>query len=146
MVEATVVAHRDAWMLTEVALGDARLVVPAIDAPPGTRLRIRIRARDVALARSEPVDSSIGGRLPGFVAEIVERDGPYAEVRVDIGGASLWSLVTRQSLDRARAARRRSRLVPDQDRRARQPARRPGAAAGRVSGVQRADFFARDGL
>jgi len=100
VVEATVVAHRPAWMLTEVALGAARLVVPAIDAPPGTRLRLRVRARDVALARSEPVDSSIGGRLRGTIAEIVAREGPYAEVRIDVGGASLWSLVTRQSLDR----------------------------------------------
>lgn len=100
VVEATVVAHRPEWMLSEVALGGARLVVPAIDAAPGTRLRIRVRARDVALARSEPADTSIGGRLPGTVVEIVEREGPYAEVRVDVGGASLWALVTRQSLDR----------------------------------------------
>lgn len=100
IVDATVVAHREDWHLTEVALGRARFAVPAIDAPPGTRLRLRIRARDVALAHREPVDSSITGRLPGHVAEIVPRDGPYAEVRVDVGGASVWALVTRQSVDR----------------------------------------------
>ncbi|GMU72391.1 MAG: molybdenum ABC transporter ATP-binding protein [Burkholderiales bacterium] len=100
IVDATVVAHREEWHLTEVALGRARLAVPAVDAPSGTRLRLRIRARDVALAHREPVDSSITGRLPGHVAEIVPRDGPYAEVRVDIGSASVWALVTRQSVDR----------------------------------------------
>jgi molybdate transport system ATP-binding protein len=100
IVDATVVAHRTDWHLTEVALGASTITVPAVDAPPGTRLRIRIRAREVALAHSEPADSSIGGRLPGTIAEIVEREGPYAEVRVDVGGASVWALVTRQSVAR----------------------------------------------
>jgi len=100
IVDATVVAHRAEWQLTDVALGASTIGVPAVDAPAGTRLRLRIRARDVALARSEPKDSSIGGRLPGRIAEIVVRDGPYAEVRVDVGGASLWSLVTRHSVER----------------------------------------------
>ncbi|MEO8487135.1 MAG: molybdenum ABC transporter ATP-binding protein [Betaproteobacteria bacterium] len=100
IVDATVVAHRPEWMLTEVALGDATLTVPAFEAAPGTRLRLRIRAREVALAHSEPVDSSIGGRLSGRIAEIVLRDGPYAEVLVDVGGASVWALVTRYSVDR----------------------------------------------
>jgi len=100
IVDATVVSHRPDWHLTDVTLGAARFSVPAVDAPPGTRLRLRIRAREVALAHSEPADSSIGGRLPGRVAEIVPRDGPYAEVRVDVGGASVWALVTRHSVDR----------------------------------------------
>lgn len=100
IVDAVVVAHRPQWHLTEVKLGAATISVPAIDAPPGTRLRLRIRAREVALAHSEPLDTSIGGRLPGRVAEIVPRDGPYAEVGVDVGGASVWALVTRQSVER----------------------------------------------
>jgi molybdate transport system ATP-binding protein len=100
IVDATVVAHRPDWQLTDVALGASTLSVPAVDAPPGTRLRLRIRAREVALAHSEPKDSSIGGRLPGRIAEIVEREGPYAEVRVDVGGASVWALVTRHSVGR----------------------------------------------
>ncbi len=100
IVDATIVAHRPDWHLTDVALGAATIAVPAVDAPPGARLRLRVRARDVALAHSEPTDSSIGGRLPGHVAEIVAREGPYAEVRVDVGGASVWALVTRHSVDR----------------------------------------------
>jgi len=104
IVDATIVAHRPAWNLTDVTLGASTLSVPAVDAPPGTRLRLRIRAREVALAHSEPVDSSIGGRLRGTIAEIVERDGPYAEVLVDVGGASVWALVTRHSVERLKLA------------------------------------------
>jgi molybdate transport system ATP-binding protein len=104
VVEARVKAHHPEWTLTEVTVGAASLTVPAIDAPAGSRLRLRIRARDVALALAEPMETSIGSRIPGRVTEVTTRDGPYAEVRVDIGGVALWALVTRMSAVRLRLA------------------------------------------
>ena len=50
--------------------------------------------------RTEPQDVSITNRWPGTVAEIIARDGPYADVRVDLGGFGLWALVTRASVER----------------------------------------------
>ena len=97
---ATVTGHDERLTLTSLALGSHTLTVPRVDAPPGRAMRIRVLAREVSLARSEPQDTSIGDRWPGHVAEIVARDGPYAEVRVDLGGMALWALVTRASVER----------------------------------------------
>ena len=108
IVEATKAGQRPEWKLTEVLLAGSIISVPAVDAAVGTRLRIRIRARDVALALSEPLDTSIGARLPGVISEVVLREAPYAEVRVDLGNTSLWALVTRHSVDRLRLAPGRS--------------------------------------
>ncbi|HVF65284.1 MAG TPA: TOBE domain-containing protein [Casimicrobiaceae bacterium] len=101
VVAGTIVRHRSEWTLTDVRVGEAVMSVPEVPAPVGAMLGLRIRARDVALSLAEPVASSIGSRMPCVVTEIAVRDGPYAEVRVDIGGGiAIWALITRHSVDR----------------------------------------------
>ena len=100
ILTATVTGHDDRLTLTTFALGTHVLTVPRVDAPVGRNMRVRVLARDVSLARSEPQDVSITNRWPGTVAEIIARDGPYADVRVDLGGFGLWALVTRASVER----------------------------------------------
>lgn len=102
-----IVAHvpADALTLCELADGpdDAppRIALPQVDAVVGTQMRVRILARDVSLALSEPLDTSIGNRWHGVVDAIVSGEGPYVDVRVRIGpGAALWALVTRTSVTR----------------------------------------------
>ncbi|MGE0255827.1 MAG: molybdenum ABC transporter ATP-binding protein [Alphaproteobacteria bacterium] len=100
LLEGTVVAHDAHWAMTEVALaGGHRLRMPAVDLPPGAPVRLRIRARDVALARTAPEAISIRNTFAGTVAAIVEEDGAFAEVTVDLGGgAHLGARVTRESV------------------------------------------------
>ena len=70
----------------------------------GTRLRARLRARDVALALSDPVDLSITNRVKGTVVSLTFRDGPYVDVLLNASGAQLHALVTRESCARLRLA------------------------------------------
>src|SRR5690606_9654568 len=49
VLSAVVTRHDAADGLTELAAGGGRLVLPLIDAPPGTRLRIRVAAQDVMI-------------------------------------------------------------------------------------------------
>jgi molybdate transport system ATP-binding protein len=86
VVEATVEQHDDAWQLTAVSLGDQRLTVPRLDEEPGTRVRLRIRARDVALALRPPEAISIQNVLRGRLVEMGWQDGPFVEVNVELGG------------------------------------------------------------
>ncbi len=95
-----VAAHEPANELSRLAFGRHAITVALVDAEIGTEVRVRLRARDVALALSEPVDTSIANRLPGTVVELVERDGPYVDAGVDVGGAILRSLLTRASVAR----------------------------------------------
>ena len=96
VIECTVLRHDTGVALSTLAFTGGELRVPQVDLPIGERLRVRIRARDVAMSLSQPVDISISNRLPGRILRITSQDGPYAEAVIDIGGAALRSLVTRE--------------------------------------------------
>ena len=66
----------------------------------GARLRLRVRARDVMLAKSAPPDLSALNVLPGVVADIAARDGPIVEIRLDCNGDALVARLTRYSVER----------------------------------------------
>ncbi len=96
--------HDRAYTLTRLDLAGQDLVMPMIDLPAGSEVRIRIRARDVALATRRPEDISIRNILTGRIAEIVEEpDTAYAEVLVVLDGGRdgdghLRARVTRRSV------------------------------------------------
>lgn len=100
IVEATVVRHDRAFGLTELASRAGLWKLAAIDAPIGARLRLRVRARDVMLARSMPSDLSALNIMAGTVSDIGQSDSPIVEVRVDCNGDRILSRITRYSLEK----------------------------------------------
>jgi molybdate transport system ATP-binding protein len=104
VVEGRVSTHDDAYQLTTVALGDQQLTVPRLEAVPGTPVRLRIRARDVALALRPPQQTSIQNMLRGRVVELGWQEGPFVEVNVAVGGDAagdvrLTARLTRRAAD-----------------------------------------------
>jgi molybdate transport system ATP-binding protein len=99
VIEATVEGHDVAAGLTELASRAGLWRLHRIDAPVGARLRLRVRARDVILARFAPIDISALNVLPGVVADIGSREGPIVEVRVDCNGEALIARLTRFSAE-----------------------------------------------
>jgi molybdate transport system ATP-binding protein len=99
LVEATATAHNTQYFLTTFSFGNVNLIAPGIDVPIGTRVRIRIRARDVALATQRPHGISIRNVLAGKVAAIDDRHGAIVEIRVDIGECELIARISRQAMD-----------------------------------------------
>lgn len=98
VLSATVESHDSEYALTTLAHGEHRLSVPALDAPLGSGVRVRIRARDVAIARVAPEQISIRNVLAGKVSEVREEtDTAYAEILVDVGDAQLRARLTRRS-------------------------------------------------
>lgn len=100
VIACTITGHDAGNDLTRLIFGAHEIAVPLIDAQPGTEVRVRLRARDVALALTEPADTSIANRLPGTLTELVARDGPYIDAGVDIGGTTVRSLISRASAER----------------------------------------------
>jgi len=95
-----VLAHDAGYCLTQLDVQGQHIVVPQVDAAPGAELRIRIRARDVALATRRPEGSSIRNVLAGVLSEV--RSDPasaFAETVVEIGAARLRARVTRAAVD-----------------------------------------------
>jgi len=72
--------------------------VPRVDLPVGAALRVRIRARDVALAVQQPAGISIRNILRGRVAEITEKTGADVEIKLMVGATALAALVTRPAV------------------------------------------------
>ena len=114
----------ESWHLTVVTVADQRITVPQIAAPGaeiehraalrslvagppaaallGSPVRLRIRARDVALQR-EVLASSASNQLRGTVLRVIEREPPYAAVELALApgaapGERLSALVTQRSV------------------------------------------------
>ncbi|MCR4283145.1 MAG: molybdenum ABC transporter ATP-binding protein, partial [Bauldia sp.] len=97
IIHARVIAHDAASGTTRLDHPAGKIFHPLLHAEPGAVVRLRVRARDVALAVGEPGLLSIRNRLHGSVAEIGESDGYAVDVRIDIGGEALIARITRDA-------------------------------------------------
>jgi len=100
IIECTVATHDNDVELSTLGFSGGQLRVPRVDLAIGTRVRVRIRSRDVAISLSRPMDVSITNRLPGTLLSLTPRDGPYVDAHIDVGGATVRALITRESSGR----------------------------------------------
>jgi molybdate transport system ATP-binding protein len=101
VIDCKVLDHDVEAGLSTLAFAGGRLRVPRVARAAGEGLRVRVRARDVALSLSCPADISISNRLPGRLLRLTPLDGPYVDATVDVGGgAMLRALITRESVAR----------------------------------------------
>jgi molybdate transport system ATP-binding protein len=101
LIEACVTDHDRRLALTAVDIDGARLVMPMIERlEPGAKIRLRIRARDVAIATRRPEGISIRNVLPATVAEIApESETAMAEVFLLLNRARIRARLTRASVE-----------------------------------------------
>jgi molybdate transport system ATP-binding protein len=92
-----VAAHDPRWSLTRLTGDFGNLTVPHLDAPLGTPLRVRIRARDVILAVTRPTGVSALNVLAAEVERLVPIEEGSLEVQLRLGGERLLARVTRRS-------------------------------------------------
>ncbi|MDX1432426.1 MAG: TOBE domain-containing protein, partial [Gammaproteobacteria bacterium] len=99
VIDAIVEGHDERYELTELSCAGGRLRVPRLAAAPGTRLRVRVRARDVILATEPPRGLSTQTVLEGVVAPGDTGTGAIVDLPLDCGGAALIARVTRRSVE-----------------------------------------------
>ena len=97
VIEATVQSH-DTDGLTTLKLRAGVLVLPTVTAPIGTKLRLRIKAQDVMIARTRPTDISALNILAASITGIHEGKGPGVAVNLDIGGEVVLARITRRAI------------------------------------------------
>ncbi|MCO6416845.1 molybdenum ABC transporter ATP-binding protein [Siccirubricoccus sp. KC 17139] len=87
--------------LTRLSFPGGALLTTLPPGPPGTKLRLRLRARDIAVALAEPRDISTRNVLKARIAAIQPAPAPQ-EVFLDlaIGPSHLLACVTRDSVAR----------------------------------------------
>jgi molybdate transport system ATP-binding protein len=110
VLDARVAEHDEVFGLTYLDFAGGRLSVPRLDAPPGSRQRVRILASDVSLALEPPARTSILNIFPARVVEIAAASSSGAAsvaaghkrlqplVKLDAGGAVLLAQITHKSL------------------------------------------------
>ena len=98
VVEARVERQDETFELSVLSFAGGYLEVPRIELPVGTALRLRIRARDVALLRERPRGLSILNTIACTVRDIGAEEGAQVDLRLDAGGAAIWARITRRSL------------------------------------------------
>ncbi|MBZ0163941.1 MAG: molybdenum ABC transporter ATP-binding protein [Notoacmeibacter sp.] len=82
--------------LVEAEGTEIELVAPVL--VPGDAVRMRIRARDIAIARDVPGLISVRNKLPVTIIEIMTDDGPFAELALAFGNQRLRARITRKSV------------------------------------------------
>ena len=100
MLLCSVVAHDAARGLSWLGFAGGELQVPLRLEPAGTRLRLRLRARDVSVATERPRGISSHNILPGTIAGIVAAGAHEAFVTLQVGPTPLLARLTRDAVDR----------------------------------------------
>ncbi len=99
VLTATVRTHDAELRMTRLDHHGQTLSVPWIDAPAGEQVRLRVRARDVALSTAYPESISIRNVLRGEIVELAaEPDTAFAETLVDVGGGRVRARITREAV------------------------------------------------
>ena len=98
---ATIAAHDPARHLTRVAAAGMSLLVPLLPMPVGAALRLRVPAREVALARSVPQGISMQNAVRGTVRGVTVDGADHAAlVEVAAGSGALLARVTKDAVAR----------------------------------------------
>ena len=97
VIDTVVAAHDTEYGLTTLRFDGGELIVPNVEALLGERVRVRIRARDVALALTRPEGLSVVNILRGTLVAIADPGGPIVEAQLRVGAASLVARITRRS-------------------------------------------------
>jgi molybdate transport system ATP-binding protein len=101
LVEAQVSGHDTRLGLTHVALDGQTLKMPIVDGlAVGERVRLRVRARDVAVATHKPQGISIRNVLQASVERIaMDSETPFAEVFMVLQSTTIRARLTRDAVE-----------------------------------------------
>jgi molybdate transport system ATP-binding protein len=97
VLEMRVAARDEAFGMMTLASSAGEIHVAGLDAPPGSTVRVRIRARDVIIATERPRGISALNILPGRIAVVSSGNGYFADIVIDCNGEAVSARITRQS-------------------------------------------------
>lgn len=101
VLSAVIGAHDEVYQLTRVDFMGGCLWIGRLARPLGARVRARVQARDVSIALTPPLGSSIINVLPGVLTEIADSGPERVNLKLQIGdrGSMLLARITRRSRD-----------------------------------------------
>jgi molybdate transport system ATP-binding protein len=97
VLTATVRANDQAEGVTRLDHPAGTIMLPLTREAIGTKVRFRVRARDVAIAIGDPGRISIRNRLAATITEIAAMPGGAVDVKLDAGGEPLVARITQDA-------------------------------------------------
>lgn len=85
VISTVVESQNETVGLTHLRFPGGVLKLPHFEAPFGAKVRVRIEARNVAIALVPPERTSVQNVLPGTVEEVITGNGSLVDVRLNIG-------------------------------------------------------------
>ena len=99
VLDADIQSHDEAFQLTRLMCQGHGLTMPLVPVAIGQTVRLRIRARDVALTTEMPCGLSIRNVLPVSIISIdADEQSAFAEIALAFGGKKLRARITRASV------------------------------------------------
>ncbi len=99
LIRAEIARHRPD-SLSELTFAGGMLLVPRLAREAGAKLRVRIHATDIMLAREEPRQISANNVLSCLVFSLTEKTGAHVDVTLLCGPTQLTARITRSSAER----------------------------------------------
>jgi len=99
LIRAEISEHR-ADSLSVLRFAGGSLLVPRLAREAGAKLRVRIAATDIMLAREEPRAISANNVLPCLVFSLADKTGAHVDVTLLCGPTQLVARITRSSAER----------------------------------------------
>ncbi|MDH5472143.1 MAG: molybdenum ABC transporter ATP-binding protein [Gammaproteobacteria bacterium] len=99
LIEATVAAHDADYDLTYLDFPGGRFTVSRKPLAIGTKVRLRVAARDVSLTLAHQSGTSILNIFPATVDELIPEGTAQISVRIMVGGIPMLARVTRKSAE-----------------------------------------------
>jgi molybdate transport system ATP-binding protein len=96
LLQATVGLTKEG--MTHLLIGKEILKIPAVNIQPKTKTRLRVQAKEVAIATELPAHLSIRNILTARLLSIDIEGATFAELLLDVGGQHLRSRVTREAV------------------------------------------------
>lgn len=100
VLEMQVAAHDDTYAMTVLRSAAGEMRIGRVDAPIGSAVRLRVRARDVLLSLKRPEAISGLNVLEGKVQALADAANGQVDVTIDCHGQALLARITRLSVDR----------------------------------------------
>ena len=96
LLQATVGPTKEG--MTHLLVGDEILKIPAVSIESNTKARLRVQAKEVAIATERPSHLSIRNILTARLLSIEIGETAFSELLLDVGGQHLRSRITREAV------------------------------------------------
>ena len=100
IIDGAITRHRQDEVITEISFGSQFLTVPLMSGEVGESVRVRVRARDIIIAKQRPEQISANNIFKATILDIRQTEDLYADLQLQCDATRLLARITRHSAAR----------------------------------------------